>query len=192
MQLKITFAAFILCSHFGYSQYKYEREHRILKSQFPAEAISTITTYVPTFKRIKFYKETDSLKISYVAKLKKDKLWYGIEFDKESTLKNIEILIKPTDFPNDTYSNIVEYLNNTFYKYKIKKMKQQYPSSIDSLEKIFKNAFQNLILSTNNYELVVAGRKKKGYLDYEILFDADGNFKQIKTSLPTNYDHVLY
>ncbi|WP_036157098.1 hypothetical protein [Maribacter forsetii] len=190
--IKITIAAFLFCFQLGRSQYKYEREHRILKSQFPAQAITNINENVTNFKRIKFYKETDSTKISYEAKLKKDKLWYSIEFNEEGSLEDIEILIKPTDIPNDTYAKIVEYLNNNFTKYKIKRLQQQYPSNKENAEDIFKNAFQNLMLPSNNYEIVVVGKKDEGYLDYEILFDANGNFKKIRTSLPPNYDHVLY
>lgn len=190
--LKLTIASILLCFQVGHSQYKYEREHRILKSQFPALAIANITENVTDFKRIKYYKETDSTKISYEAKLKKDKLWYSIEFNEEGTLEDIEILIKPTDIPNDTYAKILDYLNNTFTKYKIKRLQQQYPSNNEVVEDIFKNAFQNLMLPSNNYEIVVVGKKEKGYLDYEILFDADGNFKKTRTSLPPNYDHVLY
>lgn len=179
-------------SQFGQAQYKYEREHRILKSQFPTVAITTIEENVTDYRRIKFYKETDSTKVSYEAKLKKDKLWYSIEFDKKGNLEDIEILIKPDDIPNDTYAKIEEYLNNNFTKYRIKRLQQQYPSNTEPIDHTFKNAFQNLILPSNNYELVVVGRKEKGYLDYEILFDADGNFMDIRTSLPPNYDHVLY
>jgi hypothetical protein len=190
--IKITVALFICCYQFCYSQYKYEREYRILKSQFPAEAISAIENNISDYKRIKFYKETDSVKISYEAKLKKDKLWYSIEFDKEGGLEDIEILIKANDIPNETYTNIETYLNNNFRKYRVKKIQQQYPSNNNPLEEVFKNAFQNLILPSNHYEIEVVGQKGKGYLDYEILFDAEGNFKQIRTSLPPNYDHILY
>ena len=192
IQVKIILASFLFCFQLAHSQYKYEKEHRILKSQFPIEAISIIEEQITDYKRIKFYKETDSIKISFEAKLKKDKLWYSIEFNEDGKLEDIEILIKSTDIPNDTYSNIERYLNKNFTKYRIKRLQQQYPSTNDSLDEIFKNAFQNLILPSNNYEFVVVGRKEKGYLDYEILFDADGNFKQIRTSLPPNYDHVLY
>ena len=192
IQIKIILASFHFCFQLAHSQYKYEKEHRILKSQFPIEAISIIEENITDYKRIKFYKETDSIKISYEAKLKKDKLWYSIEFNEYGKLEDIEILIKSTDIPNDTYSNIESYLNKNFTKYRIKRLQQQYPSTNDSFDEIFKNAFQNLILPSNNYEIVVVGRKEKGYLDYEILFDADGNFKQIRTSLPPNYDHVLY
>ncbi|WP_324025082.1 hypothetical protein QSV08_17970 [Maribacter sp. BPC-D8] len=190
--IKIILAACLFSFQLGHSQYKNEREHRILKSQFPAAAIVNINENVSDFKRIKFYKETDSTIISYEAKLKKDKLWYGIEFDEEGTLEAIEILIKVTDIPNDTYDKITGYLNNNFAKYKIRKLKQQYPSNNEAVGETFKNAFQNLILPSNNYQVVIADKTDKGSIDYEILFDADGNFKKSKTSLPPNYDHVLY
>jgi hypothetical protein len=180
------------CCQLSFAQYTYEREFRIRKSQFPSAAHVVIDDYVEGAKRLKFYQETDSNKVSFKAKLKKDKLWYSIEFYKEGALEKIEILINTTDIPNDTYSSIEKYLNNNFYKYRIKKLKQQYYLNSDTLEETFKNAFQNLILSSNMYEIVIAGKKEKGYLDYEIQFDADGNFKKKRKVLPSNYDHILY
>ena len=176
----------------SYAQYKYEREYRIRKSQFPTNALEFIEEKVTDAKRIKFYKETDSTKVSYEAKLKKDRLWYSIEFSDEGVLEDIEILIKTTDIPNETLSKIEAYLNSHFNKYRIKRLQQQYPARTDALETTLRNAFQNLILPTNNYEIMVSGKKDGGYMDYEILFDADGNFRNQRKSLPPNYDHVLY
>jgi hypothetical protein len=126
-------------------------------------------------------------------KLKKDKLWYSIEFSKQGILEDIEILIDPVDIPNDTFQIIENYLKTNYSKYKIKRLQQQYPSTTkEDLELTLKNAFQNLLLPSINYELVISGQKDRGYLDYEILFDSEGNFKNIRTSLPSNYEHVLY
>jgi hypothetical protein len=180
------------CCQLSFAQKTYEREFRIRKSQFPSAAHTVIKDNIEGVKRLKFYQETDSNKVNFNAKLKKDKLWYNLEFDKEGALEKIEIFINSTDIPNDTYLNIENYLNNNFSKYRIKKLLQQYYSNSDTLEETFKNAFQNLILSSNMYEIVIAGKKEKGYLDYEIQFDADGNFKKMRTALPSNYDHVLY
>jgi hypothetical protein len=177
---------------YSYGQHKYEREYRIRKSQFPTNARELIEDKITDANRIKFYKETDGTKVSFEAKLKKDRLWYSIEFSEDGILEDIEILIKTTDIPNDTFSKIETYLNKKFKKYRVKRLQQQYRASTDALETTLKNAFQNLILPTNNYELMVAGKNEDGYMDYEILFDADGNFKNQRTSLPPNYDHVLY
>ncbi|WP_419212852.1 hypothetical protein ACNR9Q_01680 [Maribacter sp. X9] len=181
-----------LCGPYCNAQNKYEREYRIRKSQFPEKALSLIEDRIAEAKRVKFYKETDSAKISFEAKLKKDRLWYSIEFDRHGVLEDIEILIRPADVPNDTYATIERYLQDNFSRYRIKRLQQQYPAQTGNLQTTIKNAFQNLILPSNNYELIVAGKKEKNYMDYEILFDADGNFKNIRTSLPPNYDHVLY
>jgi signal recognition particle GTPase len=177
----------------GSSQAKYEREFRIKKSQFPENALLQIRESLKEAKRIKFYKEIDSAKTSFEAKFKKDKLWYSIEFDKEGILEDIEILIKEIDIPSDTFKEISNYLKTKYSKYRIKKIQQQYPYvQGEHIEETLKNAFQNLLLPTINYELIVAGKKDKNYYDYEILFDANGKYKSIRRSLPPNYDHVLY
>ncbi len=177
----------------GLSQAKYEREFRIKKSQFPENALLQIRESLKEAKRIKFYKEIDSAKTSFEAKFKKDKLWYSIEFDKKGILEDIEILIKEIDIPSDTFKEISNYLKTNFSKYRIKKIQQQYLHlKGEPIDKTLKNAFQNLLLPTINYELIFAGKKDKSYYDYEILFDANGKYKSIRRSLPPNYDHVLY
>tara|TARA_R110000744_G_scaffold153298_4_gene267698 strand:+ start:1179 stop:1790 length:612 start_codon:yes stop_codon:yes gene_type:complete len=190
--VNLIFVSVFACCQLSSAQNKYEREFRIRKSQFPSAAHAIIDDNIVNAKRLKFYQENDSNKVSFRAKLKKDKLWYNIEFDKEGTLEKIEILINSTDIPNDTYSNIEHYLNTIFSNYRIIKLKQQYYSNNDTIEEIFKNAFQNLILPSIQYAIDVVGKKEKGNLDYEVQFDADGNFKKMRTTLPSNYDHVLY
>lgn len=193
MKYKIALVSLLFFGGFTNAQYKYEREHRIKKSQFPQAALQLMENNLSGVKRLKYYKETDSSKVSYEAKLKKDKLWYSIEFDENGVLADIEIMIKPVDIPSETLERINSYLEKSFSKYKVKKIQQQYPvSGNESLEKTLKNAFQNLLLPTINYEYVVVGKKEKGYLDYEILFDAEGNFKNLRKMPPPNYDHVLY
>ena len=176
-----------------FGQYKYEREHRIKKSQFPAEAHALIEEQLAEARRIRYYRETDSTKVSYEAKFKVDRLHYSVEFDEKGELEDVEILIKEVDIPDDSFKNITDYLDDNFNKYRIRRIQQQYPvSEHESVELTIKNAFQNLILPTIRYELIVAGRKDKGFEDFEILFDAEGNFLKLRKSLPVNYDHILY
>ena len=185
------FTALICSNSFG--QHKFEREYRIKKSQFPDVAHALIEEQLADARRIRYYRETDSTKVSYAAKFKVDRLHYSVEFSQEGKLEDVKILIKEVDIPNDSFKIIEEYLDDNFNKYRIRKIQQQYPVSADeSVEKTIKNAFQNLLLPTIRYELMIAGRKDKGFDDFEILFDADGNFISMRKSLPVNYDHILY
>ncbi len=175
------------------AQNKYERQHRIRKSQFPEKALNYISEKLENTRRIRFYKETDSAQTSYEAKFKKDRLWYSVEFDKDGSLEDIEVLIKPVDIPNDSFSAIETYLKGYFSKYRIRRLQQQYPiTKKEPTETTIKNAFQNLMLPSINYELIVSGKREKVFEQFEILFDANGDFKSIRKSLPPNYDHVLY
>ena len=182
----------LCCSFFAASQDKYERAYRIQKSQFPDNALTLIDNELDNIKRIKFYKETDSLKDSFEAKFKKDRLWYSVEFDQNGILEDIEILINEVDIPSDELSLMINYFKTEFSKFRIKKIQQQYPVTKGELKKTLKDAFQNLLLPSINYEFIVAGKKDENYLEYEILFDAKGNLIHIRKSLPPNYDHVLY
>lgn len=183
---------FLLSASHAFSQNKYEREHRIKKSQFPQVALDFISSDLEHAKRIRYYKETDSAKVSYEAKFKKDRLKYSIEFDESGVLEDVEIEIKQVDIPNDVYAKLNAYLQKRFLKYRILKMQQQYPLLENDTETTLKNAFQNLMLPSIKYELMVAGKSDKNYEQFEILFDANGNFEKIRKSLPPNYDHILY
>ncbi len=183
---------FLIFGILASAQNKYEREYRIKKSQFPDKALGYIEDKLEDARNIRFYKETDSTKVSYEAKFKKNRLKYSVEFNEDGTLEDIEILIKPIDIPNDAYKAANKYLQNEFIKYRIQKIHQQYPIGDNSVETTVKNAFQNLILPSLKYKLIVSGKKNKGYEQFEVLFDAEGNFEKIRKSLPANYDHVLY
>ncbi|CAM3384566.1 hypothetical protein ZORO111903_12245 [Zobellia roscoffensis] len=183
---------FIFSTSTAFAQIKNEREHRIKKSQFPENARLFIHQKLVNAKRIRFYKEIDGNKVSYEAKFKKDRLQYSIEFNTEGILEDIEIEIKPIDIPNETYTKITIYLENNFKKYRVKKIQQQYLSDGEDIDQTLKEAFQNLMLPSIKYELIVNGKKEKSFEQFEILFNADGKFELIKKALPPNYDHVLY
>lgn len=183
----------ILWSFSSIAQYKYEREYRIRKDQFPTTATALLDKNVIGIKRLKFYKETDSTKSSFEAKFKKDRLWYSVEFDDNGILEDIEITIAPLDIPSDVLANITKYFNTSFSKHRIKKIQKQYVATDEeTLQTTLRNAFQNLLLPSINYEIVVSGKENKSYLEYEVLFDAEGAFINKRKRLPPNYDHVLY
>ena len=174
-------------------QYKYEREYRIKKNQFPQKAHDLLRDQIKDARKVKYYREVDSTKVSYEAKFKLGKLAYSAEFDTNGNLEDIEILIKKVDVPEASMLAIEEFLNTNFSKHRILRMQQQYAvSEFNTVEETIYNAFQNLLLPSIKYELVVAAKKDKGFEDFEILFDSEGNFVSMRKSLPANYDHILY
>lgn len=190
---RLIFCVLVVCTSVQLmAQNKYEREFRIKKSQFPEKALAYIDTELQEARHIRFYQETDSAKISYEAKFKKDRLKYSVEFDEDGTLEDIEILIEPVDIPDEALANIKRHLEDTFTKHRIRRLQQQYPVTDKDAKTVVKEAFQNLMLPYIKYELIVAGKKEQGYEQFEILFDAGGNFEKSRKSLPPNYDHVLY
>ena len=187
------FLAILFFGFLSFSQNNYERAYRIRKSQFPEKALSYISEKLVDTKRIRFYKETASSKTSFEAKFKKDRLWYGMAFDKEGVLEDIGVLIKPVDIPDESYSKIESYLEGQFSKYSVRRIQQHYPiTDVSSAEKTMKNAFQNLMIPDMFYGLFVKGKKNETRTDYEISFDTEGNFIAIREALPANYDRVLY
>ncbi len=195
LQHKMRKLVLVLLLLVGYSlsaQNQYEREYRILKSQFPDNALALIQNKLEEVKKLKFYKESDSAKISYKAKFKKDRLHYSATFDTEGALENIRMNIKKVDLPEDAFAGISAYLEQYFSKHRIRKMQQEYVAGDNNVETTLKNAFQNLILPSIKYKFLVSGKKNGAKAKYELSFNADGKFESIRKSPPPNYDHVLY
>ncbi|MBM1104812.1 hypothetical protein JQC67_01555 [Aurantibacter crassamenti] len=186
------FLVFATCA-VSFAQDKIERQHRIKKSQFPAEAIQTLTENSSDIKRLKFYQEIDTTQKIYTAKFKKSRLFYEMDFDKNGAFSSAAFAIKQVDIPEDSFQKMANYLSQTFEKVKTRKMFQLYhTNSEESVETIIKNSFQNLMVPNMYYEFIVRGFKNSKKADYEVLFDADGKLVRLKESLPANYDRVLY
>ncbi len=177
----------------NFAQDKVERQHRIKKSQFPSKAIKTIAKNNNDIKRLKFYREVDTAKKTYTAKFKKSRLFYEMDFDKNGEFKSMGFTIKQIDIPEENFERITDYLSQNLEKSKIRKMLQLYPTEENgSREKTIKNAFQNLMVPYMFYKLLVRGKKDGRSADYKVIFDSEGNFKELQKSLPANYDRVLY
>ncbi len=175
-----------------HAQLKFEREFRIRKSQFPTNALQFFEEKITESKKTTFYKEIDSSKAIYYLKFKKDRLRYNLEFSEEGILKKINVNIKHIDIPEESYERILLFLKQDFTVYKIKQIQQQYLVE-NNEDTILKTAFQNLITSFINYELLVKAKKEKHHKkQYKILFNADGEKISFKETLPPNYDHTLY
>lgn len=190
----LPFACLLLLSFAPASaQQKQEREFRIRKAQFPESAREVIEPYLEDVRRLRYYKEIDSARSSFEMKFKHRRLHYSVEFTPEGELEDAEVLIKPVDIPNVSLDAIRTHLKETYGRYRIRKIQQQYPrASFNSDTQTLKNAFQNLLLPEIRYELVIQTRQESGLAHFEILYDSEGRLLRIRESLPPNYNHVLY
>lgn len=174
------------------SEDKHEKETRIEESEFPEKALTKISPYLEDAKRIRFYKEVDSLKKSYEVKFRLGKLHYSVEFDPQGELEDVEFIIKENDVPEESWSRITAYLNHNFNKPRVLKIQQQYPKNGKTAQRVFKDAFQNLILPYINYEIIFTSNEEEGFQGYEGLFNARGQRLSIRKSIVADYDHLLY
>ncbi|HCO82906.1 MAG TPA: hypothetical protein DIT95_05160 [Arenibacter sp.] len=183
----LAFVLFLVINPNCFSQAKLEREHRIKKAQFPS--LESDIMIMGNVKNLKYYKEVDSSRTTFIMKFRQNKIQYHIDFNEKGVLQNTGFMVKEVDIPKDTYTKISSVLKEKFNKIKIKYIQQRYPGS---LENVLKNTFQNLMLPSNTYKVMVRGNKTDKREDYIAIFDAEGNLEHMARALPPNYDHVLY
>ena len=144
-------------------------------------------------KRLKFYREVDTAHKTYTAKFKKSRLFYEMDFDENGKFTRMAFLVKQVDIPEESFQHIADYLARSFQKHRVRKMLQLYIlQEGDSENETIKNAFQNLMVPSMRYKFLIRGKQNGTAVDYEAIFDAEGNPKHMKKSLPANYDRVLY
>ena len=169
-----------------------EREHRIRKSQFPPVNIGLMLKNSKNNK-LRYYKEVDSLETTYILKFKMARLNYLLSFDDIGKLKISGFLVNEIDMPEETVQKIKAYLSDSYEKFRIKRIFQQYPATNrENTESALTNTFQNLLLPSNVYKLIVIGRNDKKNNEYDLWFSADGNLISKRQALPMNHDRILY
>ncbi|WP_435623699.1 hypothetical protein [Flagellimonas sp.] len=192
MKYKLLFLSLWGSHFFVFGQVKNEIEYKISPSELPKGIETLLSPHMQDAKRIRYFLEIDGDKKSFEAKFKKRRLRYSVEFDESGALEDVEFIIKPTDIPNESWSNILRYLEGNFSKFTVKKIQQQYPAKDKSPAQTLTDAFQNLLLPYLNYELIVSAKNKKGFEQFEILFDSEGRFLEMRKFIGSKYDHVLY
>jgi len=189
----LLFLSFSLCCTAQKSN-KYEKEERIEKKAFPKNALDFLDKTLPKeIKKVKYYKEQDSVKISYETKLKYKKRKYSVEFSKKGILEDVEVTVKQKHIPTRTLEMIKKHLYNNYSAFRIKKIQRQYnnTTTIDA-STVMKNAFSNDRKSSYLYEIIAEVKTKKKRYFIEITFTKDGDFKLVRTVIPSSYDHILY
>jgi len=195
--MKYIFFLLLLCSSlFCISQnsYKHEKEERIEKQLFPQNALELLDKTLPKkIKKVKYYKEQDSAKISYESKLKYNSKKYSIEFSEEGLLEDVEITIKQKEIPSKTFEKIKKYLYGKYTSFRIKKIQRQYRNTTNTdAETIVKEAFSETKTGTHFYEIIAEVKTEKERYFIEITFTKDGDFELSRTIIQGSYDHILY
>jgi hypothetical protein len=185
---------FLLVSTFLFGQEKLEREHRVKKSQFPPIEL-TLESTGKVLKKIRYYREVDSAATNYSIKFKLGRLHYHFDYDSDGILINSGFRVKQIDIPMQTYKDLEDYLLHNFEKLKILRIFQEYPvrnGTNHTREAIVKSTFQNLLQPENEYKVMIHGTRKGVRNDFELWFNAEGNFLRMRFALPRNLDRVLY
>lgn len=192
MAKNLILSFFLMLYSICIAQNRPEREHRILKKQFPTTELSSKFDS-KEFKKVKYYKEVSTNSVVYSIKLKKERLYYQLFFTEDGKLTTAALKVKEVDIPDETFQKISGYLTNTFLKYRVLEMQQQYNvAKATDKEKTLKNTFQNLILPDNIFRFFVKGKIGNTKEEKFFFFDANGNFLRSKAALPKNHDRVLY
>ncbi|MEM6720781.1 MAG: hypothetical protein AAF611_15735 [Bacteroidota bacterium] len=189
----VLFLGFSLCC-MAQKSFKHEKESRIEQKAFPQKALELLENTLPkNVKKLKYYKEQDSLKSSYETKLKFKKQKYSIEFSEEGILEDVEVTIKKKQIPPKTLKKIENHLGKNYISFRIKKIQRQYSNTAATeAENVIKKAFSGDLNTSFSYEIIAEVKEKKKRYFIEITFTKDGDFTMVRTIIQSSYDHILY
>ncbi len=177
----------------GLAQHQQEGAHRIRKAQFPEVACESLKPYLPEARKIRYYRQKDGDKVGYAATLRKGRLTYQFDFQADGALLQAGFRIRPVDLPQEAWGSIQAWLNTRFDSSRIRDFWQIYPSaSFDSEIKMYRTAFQNLLVPELRYEVVVKVRAGKSRGTFKAIFDSEGNFRELLEMTPPDHEHILY
>ncbi|HEA28803.1 MAG TPA: hypothetical protein ENH91_02205 [Leeuwenhoekiella sp.] len=165
---------------------KNEVEKRITKEEMPAEALRRLEQMPIKLEKARLYLEQDNEHRSVEAKVAHKGKKYSIEFEKTGNLHDIEVVITLDEIPKYIAKTIKNYLKNTYERYKIEKIQQQFsPSNTQDAFGERKNP--------DKYELIVATKNKENKLEKkEIRFDPNGNLLETRKIIRRSYDFLLF
>jgi len=181
---------FITSLGFGQGEKKLEKEKRIKEKELPEKVLKTLQPYLKDVRKLKYYEEFDGSSTSFEAKFIYYQNKFSVEFSEDGNLEDVEVIRCFTELPTAVQNKIVDYLypNENF---KIRKTQKQF-SGTAADDQLLKDALKNIETHTIRYELIVEVKAEKNWLEYEMLFDSEGNFIKKKQVISRSEDHVLY
>lgn len=174
----------------GYTQYKYEKESRIRKSNVPANAINFVDS-VNFNSKVKWYRETGLKSISFEAKTKYKGKDYSIEFSEDGSFEDVEIKIESSEVPSTTFDIISKYLSEQHSRYTIEKVQVQYSGNKKSVLEFLQNKSTNVNFVIN-YELKISSKVEGSFKMFEYLFSENGKFIQKSQIILRRTDNIEF
>ena len=184
----IIFSTF--CGSLVQGQDKYEKEVRIKAQEVPESALAFLgEASIP--RKVRWYFEENFVGNSIEAKFKLAGKRYSVEFDTTGHIQDIEIQIPWKEVPNRMKQLVRYSLDSLFTSSKIDKIQLQYTGAQEVLKELLSQDTSTLTHGIN-YELVVQGKKQKGFQLYEILFSEKGDILRMGQIVEKNTDHLEY
>ncbi len=185
----ITLIGIILTTHI-HGQTKFEREYRIKVENVPQEAKDFTDLCFPN-QKIKWYAEESHEGNTIEAKTLYHKHKYSIEFTTSGDIQDVEKEIKFGNLNPEHKSEIMYTLEKLFSKYKIIKTQIQWKADNDVLISLIKEGHTNKQYSLH-YEIVLKGKKEKGYRIYEVLCTPNGEMIKVLEIVQRNSDNMQF
>ncbi|BAO55028.1 hypothetical protein NMS_1019 [Nonlabens marinus S1-08] len=167
---------------------KFEKEERVKKEEFPADALPYIQQLADG-SRIKYYREFDGEQTSYEAKFKTNRRKYSMEYDRDGNLEDIEIEVSKKLLPKTEWEIIQSRLNTYAKRWKVEKIQLQYVNNNDD------NDHLTLQIARKNYEnieMIVAFKDQRNIYRKELLFNRAGEILKERDVKRRVYDFLLF
>ncbi len=172
------------------AQDKIERERRIGVDEVPKPAVKWLDDAFEGEKKVQWYEEQSSGKLSYEAKFNWEKQFYSVEFDRKGIIEDIEIVQQWDDLPENVQTALNKYFEKTFSRKRIEKIQLQYTGSPDDLEDLMdEDEFEDI---TIRYELEYYGVNEEGKHVWEGLFDDQGALIEQRKIVQRPTDNLNY
>ncbi|TRX48929.1 hypothetical protein FNH22_28240 [Fulvivirga sp. M361] len=174
------------------AQEKRESERRISPDEMPQTAMKAMEAFIPKWRKLRYFQETDGTRTSYEAKFLYRGRRFSVEFSTTGILEDIEITQKYTYMPESVRDSLESYLASKFKSFDIIKCQQQYrhegASPYNTLDQVLSEKWEGPVF----YELEIDVLKEKSWYSEEYLFDQKGRFLSKRRIINRAQDNLLY
>lgn len=178
------------------AEIKKEMEKSIPAKEFPSKCLNRLKPFLINSKKIRYYKEQNSERLTYEVKLKKEGRHFSIEFHQDCKIIDVEELVKFKGLDPKIQKQMKNFFKKHYKKNKMYRIQKQYSPRKEDPDSMFVN---NFFIESNKkhilrYEIEaeVITKDPKEAFHFEYLFDNDGNLIQKRKINKGLMDNVLY